>query len=148
MSFRTILVPLALIVTAQAFGTVVPTEPQVLSEVLLPVFNPLNDVLPKVTIRNSTPYKIIGKKVGREGVMFVSAGCFPQPVPIVEASHTWTAEDRGGCLLSGISVRMLTDDDPEGGIECQPFKSSFSTLGSFAVLTTPAGGCEVSPHGP
>ena len=134
MSFRTILVPLALIVTAQAFAGV-------------PTWGQLADV----TILNSIPHEI------RVDVNFVGGcgGCDAQFFGPVERGKTWPAQDRGDCLVTSVCASIMKGTDTavskpdqdcgQSGrgkgnpFECQPFRGlargSFSIARAFAVVT-------------
>ena len=137
MSFRTILVLLALIVTAQAFPGV-------------PMWG-----LADVTILNSIHKHIL------VDVQFVDGCGCDQTHDLGDAQpgYTWTARDSGDCLITKVSAStMLHGTNPNPNItntalwrsgECQPFrgsaKGSFSIARAFAVVkdATTRKGCKV-----
>lgn len=80
---------------------------------------------PKVSICNSTPYRIDGK------VDYLSALCADDDY-VVASRNCWHADHRGVCLVTEITASVST---PNGPTEALPYVSSGTSYSKFAVIS-------------
>jgi hypothetical protein len=94
----------------------------------------INMAYPLVNIVNSTNYLASGT------VNYASAFCSDDSYTVTPGVR-WTAENRGVCLLTGISAVVKT---PSGDVTATPYSSSGTSYSQFAIIQTGFASFEVT----